>query len=407
MGRLSRLIARRYVFSPKSHSVVNIISVVAAVAVGVPVAAMVILLSVFNGFEGLVRGLYSDFDPEIVVVPVQGKVFESIDRERLMVVEGVEQVSMVLEGDVLLSYRGRQRQATLRGVDSLYGDVVSIEGMVMAGEWKLRHGEVEQAVVGAGVAYDLGLNVQLLDPVEVFVPRRGSFSPLIPMDGYRVRELYPAGVFRLDAETDGRYILAPIEVAQVLMDYPGGVSAVMVKTGDDVRAVQSRLREILGDGARVLTREEQKASLYAIMKYEKWGIFLITLMVMVIASFAIVGSMMMLIIDKQPGSATLMAMGGTSSLVRGVFVRAGMIIAGLGALSGMVLGLGICWAQQAWGLVKIPARTFLVEAYPVVIRGLDLAIIAVVLFVVTFIIAKFTAMRACPHRGACSHRANI
>ncbi len=402
MGRLSRLIARRYVFSPKSHSVVNIISTVAAVAVGVPVAAMVILLSVFNGFEGLVRDMHSDFDPEIVVVPAEGKVFESVDRERLMAVEGVEQVSMILEGDVLLAYRGRQREATLRGVDSLYGDVVAIEGMVDFGEWKLKLGEVEQVVVGAGVAYDLDLNVQLLDPVEVFVPRRGSFSPLVPMDSYRMRELYPAGVFRMDADTDGRYVLAPIEAAQALMDYPDGVSAVMVKTTGDVRAVQVRLREVLGDGAKVLTREEQKASLYAIMKYEKWGIFLIIFMVMVIASFAIVGSIMMLIIDKRPESATLMALGGTAALVRGVFVRAGMMIAVLGAVGGMALGLAVCWAQREWELVRIPARTFLVEAYPVVVRVWDLALIAAVLFAVTFIIAKFTAAS-----GAGSHRANI
>jgi lipoprotein-releasing system permease protein len=387
---LSRLIAHRYLFSPKSHSVVNIISAVAAVAVGVPVAAMVILLSVFNGFEGLVRGLYSDFDPEIVVTPAQGKLLEGIDREQLMAVEGVVQVSEVLEGEALVSYRGRQRQATLRGVDSLYGDVVAVEDMVRAGRWQLKLGEVEQAVVGAGVAYDLGVNVQLLDPVEVFVPRWGSFSALLPVDGYRMRELYPAGVFMLDAETDGRYILAPIEAARAVMDYPEGVSALMVKTTGDVRAVQARLKEVLGDGVRVLTQQEQKASLYAIMKYEKWGIFLIIFMVMAIASFAIVGSMMMLIIDKRPETATLRAMGAGTPLVRGVFVRAGMMIAGMGAAGGMALGLAVCWAQQSLGLVRIPARTFLVEAYPVVVRGWDLLLIAGALFVVTFVIAKFT-----------------
>ena len=263
----------------------------------------------------------------------------------------------------------------------------------------MKLGEVEQAVVGAGVAYDLRLNVQLLDPVEVFVPRRGSFSALLPVDSYRTRKLYPAGVFWMDAETDGRYILAPIEAARAVMDYPDGVSAIMVKTAGDVRAVQTRLKDLMGDGARVLTREEQKASLYAIMKYEKWGIFLIIFMVMAIASFAIVGSMMMLIIDKRPESSTLMAMGAPAALIRGVFVRAGMMIAGLGAVGGMILGLGVCLAQQAFGLVRIPARTFLVEAYPVVVRGWDMVLIAVALFVITFIIAKFTAASGCPHRA--------
>ena len=147
MSRLASLFARRYLFSPKSHSVINIISVVSAVAVGVPVAAMVILLSVFNGFEGLVRNMYGEFDPDILVVPAQGKVFESIDRAAMMDVDGVEQASLVLEDEVLLTYRERQKEATLRGVDSFYTSVVPVEAMVKAGSWQLRHGELEQIVV--------------------------------------------------------------------------------------------------------------------------------------------------------------------------------------------------------------------------------------------------------------------
>lgn len=392
--KLTGLIARRYLFSPKSHSVINIISVVAVVAIGVPVAAMVILLSVFNGFEGLVKDMYGEFDPDIAIVPAAGKVFEAPDRGRLMAVEGVEQVSMVLEDEVLLTYRGRQKEATLRGVDSLYDRVVSIADKVVAGEWKLRLGEVEQAVVGAGVAVDLQLNLQLLDPVEAFVLRRGSVSSIVPVDAHRAHTLWAAGVFTLDAATDGRYVIAPIEAARELLDYHGGVSAVMVKTSGDVRDVQARLRREMGDGFRVLTRMEQKASLYTIMRYEKWGIFVIILMVMVIASFAIVGSLMMLIVDKRPELATLGALGATTGFVREIFVKEGFLISGIGAAGGMALGLAVCWAQQAFGFVRIPARTFLVDVYPVVVQGWDLALIAAALFAVTFIITKFTVASA-------------
>ncbi len=394
MSRLASLFARRYLFSPKSHSVINIISVVSAVAVGVPVAAMVILLSVFNGFEGLVRNMYGEFDPDILVVPAQGKVFESIDRAAMMDVDGVEQASLVLEDEVLLTYRERQKEATLRGVDSFYTSVVPVEAMVR----QLRHGELEQIVVGAGVSYGLNLNTQLLDPVQAFVPRRGTFSPLVPVDAYKVAEFYPAGIFALDAETDGRYVFAPIDAVQRLLDYPGGVSAVMVKTSGDAQEVRARLRERLGDGVRVMTRFEQKASFYAIMTYEKWGIFLIILMVMVIASFAIVGSLIMLIIDKREDLRTLSAMGGSTRLMRGIFEREGLLIAGLGASGGMFLGLAVCWLQQAFGFVRIPARTFLVEAYPVVVRPLDLLLIAVAFFAVNFIITKFTVANAIPRR---------
>lgn len=396
--RLAALFARRYLFSPKSHSVINIISVVSAVAIGVPVAAMVILLSVFNGFEGLVKQMYSEFDPDIAITPTTGKVFDAgaVARERLTGVDGVGEVSYVLEDQVLISYRGRQKEATLRGVDSMYASVVPIEGMVGAGRWELTRGELRQAVVGAGVAYGLNLNVQLLDPMEVFVPRRETFNSLVPVDSYRVRELYPSGVFMLDAETDGRYVIAPLDAARELFDYPQGVSAVMVKTTGDARRVQAALREELGDGFRVLTRYEQKASLYAIMTYEKWGIFLIILMVMIIASLAIVGSLVMLVIDKRPELRTIVAMGGSVAFLRSIFEREGMLIAGLGAGGGMLLGLAVCWAQQAFGFVRIPARTFLVEAYPVVVRPTDLLLIAAAFIAVNWIITKFTVANAIP-----------
>jgi lipoprotein-releasing system permease protein len=395
---LAALFARRYLFSPKSHSVINIISWVSAVAIGVPVAAMVILLSVFNGFEGLVKQMYGEFDPDIAITPAQGKVFDRADvpRERLMAVEGVEEVSYVLEDQVLLSYRGRQKEATLRGVDSMYDAVVPIEAMVESGKWEPVRGEMRQALVGAGVAYNLNLNVQLLEPLEVFVPRRGTFNPLVPVDSYRVGELYPSGVFMLDAETDGRYVIAPIEAARELFDYPEGVSAVMVKTSGDAHRVQAALRGELGDGFRVLTRYEQKASLYTIMTYEKWGIFLIILMVMIIASLAIVGSLVMLVIDKRAELRTLTAMGADVGFLRAIFVREGMLIAGLGAAGGLVLGLAVCWAQQAFGLVRIPARTFLVEAYPVVVRAGDIALIVAAFIAVNWIITKFTVASAIP-----------
>ncbi len=392
------LFARRYMFSAKSHAVINIISAVSAVAVGVPVAAMVILLSVFNGFEGLVHDMYGEFDPEVAIMPAKGKIFDYIDRERLMAVEGVDQVSMVLEDQVLLTYRDRQKEATLRGVDSFYTDVVPVDNMVAAGEWKLRLGELDQAVVGAGVAYSLDLNLQMFDPVEVVVPRRGAISALMPVDAFRTSKLYPVGVFMLDAETDGRFVMAPIDAARRLFDYPYGVSAAMIRTTGDINRTQAALKKELGPEYRVLTRYEQKAQMYTIMRYEKWGIFFIVLMVMVIASFAIVGSLVMLIIDKRPDLRIISAMGGSTAFVRGIFVREGMLIAGLGAAGGMALGLGVCWLQQSLGLVRIPARTFLVDTYPVVVRPGDIVLIVAAFFVVNFIITKFTVANAIPRR---------
>lgn len=400
MKRLPLLFARRYLFSPKSHSVINIISRVSAFAIGIPVAAMVILLSVFNGFDGLIRQMYTEFDPDIAITPVVGKVFgpDEPDRGRLLAVEGVEEVSFVLEDQVLLRYRDRQKEATIRGVDERYPMVVPIESMVSGGKYEPVFGEMHQALVGEGLAYSLGLNINLLDPVRVYVPRRGSFNPLVPIDSYRVGPLYPSGLFRLDAETDGQYLLAPLEFTQELLDYPDRATSVFVKIapGATQKKVQAALRSTLGDGYRVLTRYEQKASLYSIMAYEKWGIFLIILMVMVIASFTIVGSLVMLIIDKRADLRTIVSMGGTVGFLRGIFVREGMLVAGIGAAGGMLLGLLVCWAQQLFGIIRIPAETFLVDTYPVVVEAGDIALIAAAFIAVSYIIIKFTVAKMIP-----------
>ena len=400
MKRLSLLFARRYLFSPKSHSVINIISKVSAFAIGIPVAAMVILLSVFNGFDGLIRQMYTEFDPDIAITPAQGKVFDAgqLERGRLLAVEGVAEVSFVLEDHVLLRYRERQKEATLRGVDEFYPRVVPIEGMVSAGEYRPVFGEMRQALVGEGLAYSLGLNINLLDPIKVYVPRRGNFNPLIPIDSYRAETIYPSGLFMLDADTDGQYMLAPLGFAQDLLDYQGRFSSVFVKTapGAAQKKVQAALRETLGEGYTVLTRYEQKASLYSIMAYEKWGIFLIALMVMVIASFTIVGSLVMLIIDKRADLRTVVSMGGGVGFVRGIFVREGMLIAGIGAAGGMLLGLVVCWAQQLFGIIRIPADTFLVDTYPVVVQFTDLVLIAAAFIAVSYIIIKFTVAKMIP-----------
>lgn len=400
MRRLRLLFARRYLFSRKSHSVINVISGVSAFAVGVPVAAMVILLSVFNGFEGLVKSMFRDFDPDIAVSAAQGKVFgtDSLGRSRLLEIAGVADVSFVLEDQALLEYRGRQGVATVRGVDSLYTSVVPIEKMVVEGEYALQSGDMMQALVGQGVAFSLGVRTVLFDPIKMFVPRRGSFSTLIPVDAYRTKEVFPTGVFALDAETDGRYVIVPLEFAQSLFDYGGRVSSAMVRLepGTDVDRAAAAIRGELGDGYKVLTRFQQNASFYQIMAYEKWGIFFIILMVLVIASFSIIGSLVMLIIDKRKDMRTIINMGGSVGFVRGIFVREGMMISLLGAAGGLVFGLLVCWVQVTFGVVKIPAATFLIDAYPVEVQVLDIVAIIVCFTAVSYIITKFTVDRMIP-----------
>ena len=407
MRWLSRLFARRYLLARKSHSVINIISGVSAFAVGVPVAALVILLSVFNGFGELVRSMYRTFDPDIAVTAAEGKVFDavSLDTARLRGLKEVEALSAVLEDNGLLEYRGRQYIGTVRGVDSLYPQVIPVEKMIVDGEYDLMFGDMEQAVVGQGLAYNMGSRRALYDPIRVYAPRRGaSFSSLLPMESYRQDRIFPAGTFALEAETDNKYVIAPISFTRRLFDYPDKLSAVMIRLtpGTDPDRARDAIARAAGDGFRVLTREQQKASLYRIMVYEKWGVFLIGLLVLVIASFSVVGSVIMLVIEKQKDIRTLVTLGADIPFLRGIFVREGMLISLVGAAGGLVAGLAFCILQQQLGFIRIPAETFLVDAYPVVIQPGDIAGIAATVLLVNYLITKCTAVRMIPRSALTS-----
>lgn len=393
MASLSSLFSRRYLFSRNSLSVINIISWVSVFAVGVPVAAMVILLSVFNGFDSMVKSMYGDFDPDLMVVPATGKVFAASETVRdALDCDGVAAASFLLEDDVMLEYRGRQIPAVLRGVDESYADVVPVEKTVTSGDYELRFGDMEQALVGQGVAYSLGVRPALFDRLKVYAVRRGDFSPLLPLDGFNVRGIFPEGIFSLDVETDSRYVFSTIEFARDLLEYDGMASAAAVRVADGERAetVARRLSERLGDGFRVLTRQEQKASVYRILKIEKLGIFLISLLVLVIASFSVIGTLVMLILEKKDDIGTLFTMGADARFVRRIFVGEGALIGGIGTLGGLVVGLALALVQQHFGIIKIGAASFLVDAYPVVVEWTDVAAVAVAATAVVWIIGQLT-----------------
>lgn len=397
MSKLSRLLAKRYLFSSKSHSVINIISSVSAFAISIPVAAMVILLSVSNGFGDLIKDLYKDFDPDIVISSSDGRVFDStaLNRARLLDFSSVQQVSMVVEESALLEYRGRQSIATLRGVDSFYQKIIPIEGMIKQGKYDLVFGDMEQIVVGQGIAYTLGIRTSFYDPVKVYYPKRGRFNSMIPSANYNVDRVFPVGVYVLDADTDSKYAIVPIEFAQRVFDYEGRYTDAMIKVKsglnhDDVRNV---LAEELGDKFIVQTRQQMKASLYKIIVYEKWALFFIILLVLIIASFSVIGSMVMLIIEKNRDIQTLRALGADVNFVRSVFINEGMLISVIGAIIGLTIGLLFCWLQITFGFIQLPAGTFLVSSYPLVVKSLDIISIVVAFFVVTYVICRLTVVK--------------
>ena len=377
---LPQLFARRYLFSSQSRSVVNLISGLSVVAVAMPVAAMIILLSVFNGFESLVKSMYSTFDADLTVSPRQGQTFaqRDLDTAALARIPGVGALSFTLEQSALLEHGGRQATATIRGVDDAYGAVFQLGDVVSAGEWRVRLGDLERLVVGQSMAWMLGIRSLADADVTLYAVRRGSFSSLLPLENYTRRTEPVGGVYTLDLETERTYVLASLRLV------------VRLAPGADAAAVRKAVAEAAGDGFRVRTRDELRASFYRIMTYEKWGIFFIALLVLIIASFSVVGALAMLIVEKRDDISTLRALGADTGLVRAVFRTEGFLICGLGAVAGMTLGVAATLAQQYFGLIEIPAETFLTKSYPVEFRPTDLAVVAASFAAVAALLSNIT-----------------
>ena len=386
---LPLLFARRYLFSAQSRSVVNLISGLSVAAVAMPVAAMIILLSVFNGFETLVRSMYSAFDADLNVSPLRGRTFEAsaLDTAAMRRIPGVAALSFTLEQSALLEHDGRQATATVRGVDDAYGEVFALGDAVTSGEWRVRLGDLERLVVGQAMAYRLGIR-------SLYAVRRGRFSSLLPLENYTRRTVPVGGAYTLDLETEQQYVLASLRLAQSLFNYPGRASALVVRLAPDAdaRDVKQALAHLAGDEFLVRTRDEQRASFYRIMLYEKWGIFFIAFLVLVVASFSVVGALTMLIVEKRDEIATLRALGADRRFVRAVFRREGYLICGCGALLGVVLGVGACLLQQHFGLIEIPAETFLTKSYPVEFRPADLLAVLAAFAAVAFLLSNLTVL---------------
>lgn len=238
-----------------------------------------------------------------------------------------------LEDNAVFEYRDRQAFGTMCGVDSLYRQVVPLDSLRTEGVFQLQFGDFPEAYVGQGMAYALGIRVNLNSPISVYVPRRGRVSPLLPYSFYKKQNIFPSGVFALEAEVDGKYVIVPLHFAQELLDYPGQASSVAIRLEADAspQRVQQQIGQWLGDDYKIQSRYQQKESFYRIMMYEKWGIYFIILLVLVIASFSLIGSLVMLIIEKRKDSQTLVTMGADTKLLRKIFVAEGMLIYLIGA----------------------------------------------------------------------------
>lgn len=386
-------IARRYVFSKKSTNAINVISAISVVGVAVGTMALVIVLSVFNGFHDLVASFFTNFDPQIELVPTQGKTAPA-DDPLLDKVHQMPQVSVhtdVLEDQGLAVYGDRQQMVTVMGVDDNFTQLTNISDILYGdGEFTLQAANLFYAIPGIRLAQDMGLGARFDGYLKLYAPvRRGQITDLEdPSDGFVVDSLISPGVvFAVNqAKYDRDHIICSIGFARRLFDQDGMLSSLQIrlKPGSDLAAVKKQMREIVGSKYRVLDRFEQQSDTFNIMQIEKVLAYVFLTFILMVACFNIISSLSMLIIDKKADAATLRNLGATDRQIRSIFLFEGRIISAIGAVVGILLGLLLCWLQQEFGLVHMgdSAGSFVVNAYPISVHYDDVAIVFVTVLLI-------------------------
>uniref|UniRef100_UPI003FF022F2 FtsX-like permease family protein n=1 Tax=Phocaeicola coprocola TaxID=310298 RepID=UPI003FF022F2 len=387
-------IARRYLFSKKSHNAINVISAISVCGVALATLALVCTLSVFNGFQDLVTTFFTAFDPQLKITAVRGKVFDGQDKRVLQLkkMPDVEVYSESLEDNVMVQYQGRQAMAVVKGVEDNFDQLTPIDSILFGRGDLLLHDEVvDYAIPGIQLLSTLGSGIRFLDPLEIYAPRRGAKVNMAnPSTAFVTGNLFSSGlVFAVNQEKyDASYILTSIDFARRLFQYTTEVSAInlKLKAGADTDAVKKHIQDLLGDDFLVQDRYEQQADTYRIMEIEKLISYLFLTFILMIACFNVIGSLSMLIIDKRDDVVTLRNLGASDRQIVRIFLFEGRMISFFGAFAGVVLGLLLCWLQQEYGLIALGSSgSFVVDAYPVSVHVSDVLLIFITVLLIGFL----------------------
>lgn len=397
---LPLFIARRYLFAKKSHNVINIISAISAVGMAIGTAALIIILSIYNGFDELVKSTLGNVEPDILIAPAKGKVFipngEAFDR--IQADPLVAEYAPVLQENVFVDYDGHQGIAKAKGVDKTFEENSPLAGHITNGEFSLHKGQLPQMVVGAGLAYKMGMNPAFLASAELYFPIRDrNFSLANPAASIESVRMRPSGIFSVNQQIDNDLIILPIEQMRQLLGYEEEVSGVELRltegfTQKDLRRVIKELQKDLGAEFKVLDRFRQNTSLYKMMRYEKAAIYLILIFVIIIIALNIFGSITMLIIEKKDDIETFRSLGATDKMLRRTFTLEGWLISLLGLAAGLVIGIGFSLAQQHFGFIKMPG-SFLVNSYPVILQWQDVLATVAGVSLIGYVIALLPVRR--------------
>ena len=388
-------IARRYLFSKKKHNAINIISGISVCGVALATLALVCTLSVFNGFQDMVAGFFTAFDPELKITIREGKVFEP-QGAAFQEVRSLPEIGVwteTLEENAMVQYKDRQAMAIIKGVEDNFEELTSIDSLLYgAGEFILHDSIVDYGVLGVELISELGTGLQFVDPLQVYAPKRNvRVNMANPSASFNRDYLFSPGVVFVvnQQKYDARYILTSLSFARNLFNYDTEVSAVelKLKPGTDVTAVQRKIARILGDEFVVLDRYEQQADVFRIMEIEKFISYLFLTFILAIACFNVIGSLSMLILDKREDVETLRNLGADDRLIARIFLFEGRLISLFGALSGIVLGLLLCYIQQRFGIISLGGGngSFIVDAYPVSVHVTDVVLIFITVITVGFL----------------------
>lgn len=400
MPNLESHIAWRYLFSKKGHNAINIVSGISAAAVAVVTAAMIAVLSVMNGFGTLVEHMFSEFDPVLLVVPTEGATLrtDTAPIASLYAREDIEAISMQLEQTALIRYKDHQTPARVMGVDSLFTQTAHIDSIISDGFYSVWDGAFDRVTMGRGLAAQIGMNAHFTGALHLYAPQRtGRINMMRPDLSLNHEHAFIAGTFAVNqVEYDDRLLLVSLPLAQRLFDYDEFTATALRIAISNQQSVisKSEISKILGPGYKVLDRYEQQASFFNILRIEKLLTILLLVFILLIASFNIIGSLSMLIIDKREDIQILSHLGADEATIRRVFLLEGWFISSLGALTGLIAGVLLCLGQQHFGWLKLGSGAeYVISAYPVQVQVLDIVLVAVIVLALGFAAALYPSRK--------------
>jgi lipoprotein-releasing system permease protein len=372
-------IAKRYLIAKKSHNIINIISIISVIGVMVGTGALIIVLSVFNGFEGLVMGLFNSFNPDLKIEATEGKTFTMNQEQmtRIKQIPGIKYVVESVEENALARFGDKQSIVMMKGVSDDFMKMTPLDSFMVNGRYTLGSDQKPACVIGAGVAYFLSIYpADFAVPISLYLPKRTKKTLSgLPEQSFNSRPVYVAGVFSIQPEFDMSYVIVPISLARDLLEYKNEITSLEIGLSDPsaLAKVKPRVAEILGPGFTVKDHYQQQATLYRVMKSEKWAVFFILALILVIAAFNMIGSLSMLIVDKKKDIAILWSLGAGKKQIRRIFFTEGMMISLAGGLLGLILGGLLAFLQEKFGLIRLGGGegTYIVDAYPVKVQLLD------------------------------------